>query len=163
MENYMEYKLSKVKARMKLTIVPHKFACQPDRNLLTKPRQFSEKRARKKEMLAYLDEFEETITLQQVEEHDLKPSASFAIPKMYEKSCQTNPIHFRSKYVQTFPKLEKIDTAVSTYKTIKCKLKRTKEVSSVTEETLNYNFYSSNQSSQSTEDIKSEIDIEINH
>lgn len=106
MENYMEYKFSKVKARMKPTIIPHKFACQPDRNLLIETRQFSEI-LRKKEMLAYLDQSEKATTLEK--EHVSEPSTSFTIPEMYEKACQTKPIHFQSKYVQTSPKLEKRD------------------------------------------------------
>lgn len=50
MDNYIEYKLSKVRARMKKDVVPHIFRCQPDRQTPLKSRILSEKRQRKKEV-----------------------------------------------------------------------------------------------------------------
>ncbi|KAJ8969210.1 hypothetical protein NQ314_001865 [Rhamnusium bicolor] len=49
MEIYVEYKLSKVSARLKPNVVPHLFACQPDKSSSKKRvRESSEKRSRKK-------------------------------------------------------------------------------------------------------------------
>lgn len=49
MDNYMEYKLSKMNARLKPDVVPHLFSCQPDKEISSKRvRTNSEKRSRKK-------------------------------------------------------------------------------------------------------------------
>ncbi|XP_018569395.1 uncharacterized protein LOC108909508 [Anoplophora glabripennis] len=95
MENYMEYKWSNVKARMKRDIVPHKFVCEPDGNLLGKTRQR---------------------ILEQVQEDATESCPSFTVPETCEKGCQTGPIRFSSKYVQTVPKLEKRNAAISPIK-----------------------------------------------
>ncbi|CAH1999614.1 unnamed protein product [Acanthoscelides obtectus] len=50
MENYLQYKMSTVRARMNPNIAPHKFACQ----LSSTKRVFSEKRARQKHIAKYL-------------------------------------------------------------------------------------------------------------
>ncbi|KAJ8938642.1 hypothetical protein NQ314_011381, partial [Rhamnusium bicolor] len=116
MENYMEYKLSNVRARMKPD-VPHKFACQPDQNLLlTNPRLLSEIRARRKEILDYLHQPQGPSAAEQVQEELLEPSTSTVVHQICEKACQTKLIHFRSKYVQANLKSEKKDTAISPIK-----------------------------------------------
>ncbi|CAH2012405.1 unnamed protein product [Acanthoscelides obtectus] len=56
MENYLQYKMSTVRARMNPDIAPHKFACQLGRQLSSTKRVFSEKRARQKDIAKYFQE-----------------------------------------------------------------------------------------------------------
>lgn len=48
MENYVEYKPSKVKARIKSNLVPQIFTCQPDKLQQSKTRLTSVRRVQKR-------------------------------------------------------------------------------------------------------------------
>ncbi|KAJ8928477.1 hypothetical protein NQ314_018964 [Rhamnusium bicolor] len=69
MENYVEYKLSKVSARLQPNVVPHLFACQPDKSSSKKRvRESSEKRSRKKLIVDLMKQSEQKMETEITEE-----------------------------------------------------------------------------------------------
>lgn len=70
MENYLKYRLSKVKARIKGDVVPHIFACQPDKAVHKTTRLTSERRDRKRKVDELLCKSTECL------EHVPEPSTS---------------------------------------------------------------------------------------
>lgn len=112
MENYMEYRLSKVSARMKSVIVPHIFLCQPDKKESV-PRTTSEKRARKRKISEILNDpvvpVPETImaidnmqpsTSHQPETAEVTETREVSEPSKHDFCCQARPISYRSKGTQ---------------------------------------------------------------
>lgn len=125
MENYLEYRLSKVAARMKPDVVPHIFTCQPDKRK-NEPRVGSEKRAKKRKISNILTESECLIPKDISKADDQKPSTSyqaetkeiFLQTSTFDFGCQANPIHYRSKATQVSMELKITvkDTAISPIK-----------------------------------------------
>lgn len=76
MENYIEYKLSKVAARMKPDVVPHIFTCQQDKRM-SMPRVSSEIRARKRKISEIISESEKYETKREALGQCPQPSTSF--------------------------------------------------------------------------------------
>lgn len=101
----MEFKLSKVRARMKPEIVPHIFLCQPDKKFKS-PRVTSLKRFEKKNISEILDQ----AAMKTGEDIEPVPhaSTSHACSEYTEISgslksdfsCQAHPVNYRSKAVQ---------------------------------------------------------------
>lgn len=129
MDNYIEYKLSKVNARLKPDIVPHLFACQPDKQKSSKRlRETSEKRLRKKMVTELMhkecleeriDVVEDMPVLLKEKDKDGQPlvfsSRSNFVGKR-EATCQTKIVHFRSKAIQVDIKPKKEDAATTPLK-----------------------------------------------
>lgn len=140
MENYMEYKISKVAARMKSDVVPHIFNCQQDKRVSV-PRLSSEIRARKRKITEIISESEKQENKPKMFAQIPQASTSFAPsaqeqetvlsdserveaswkPKLHESKksasdfcCQANPVHYRSKAVQTVVQSKRSMESVST-------------------------------------------------
>ncbi|XP_066258136.1 uncharacterized protein [Euwallacea similis] len=107
MENYLEYRLSKIKIRMKPNVVPHIFLWQSTKS--SGPRQCSERRARKRVISELLQETARSshvtkVVLNTVQKDDnmqdeiqtktLKTTADFC--------CQANLIQYKSKGTQVY-------------------------------------------------------------
>lgn len=106
MENYYEYQLSKVQARMKPDVVPHIFTCQPDKKN-SNPRLRSEIRSRKRKISEILNDSEGCLqnsgdTSSEVEQITSLGSieSTEQLTPMLDFSCQANPVKYRSKAVQ---------------------------------------------------------------
>ncbi|KAG5863370.1 hypothetical protein JTB14_000995 [Gonioctena quinquepunctata] len=116
MDNYLEYRLSKVKARMKPSILPHLFECQPERQSVSeKPRLFEEILARKKIIAECMGNYNRTE--QEESESSIPVAAEDHHPPVAKTekdvACQTRKRYFRSKAVQvTF--FEKRNVSTST-------------------------------------------------
>ncbi|XP_060535632.1 uncharacterized protein LOC132707717 [Cylas formicarius] len=123
MENYLEYKLSTVRARMKPEVVPHKFACQPGRRFIsTKQRVFSVKRARQKDIAEYLQPVPVAGPSTEKSEPEGVEVIEVDQPRLCNKACQTKK-DLRNKSVQVSQKqLRKTDfkPSKSMFKTGKC-------------------------------------------
>lgn len=109
MDNYIEYKLSKVKARMKKDVVPHIFRCQPDKQAsLVKPsRILSQKRHRKAEIAELIKSSRiKTNTAENSEQIETEIEPPLPIQPVYNDlqmvhvASQTKLVHFRSKSIQ---------------------------------------------------------------
>lgn len=82
MDNFIEYRLSKVQARMKADVVPHIYVYQKDRQLVSsQPRLLSEKMTRKTQVVSYLTEDEASVFLVLPEEAEAD-----VVPHMF--ACQ---------------------------------------------------------------------------
>lgn len=118
MENYYEYTLSKVRARMKPDIVPHIFTCQPDKTVGI-PRLSSEKRLRKRKISEILHESDIFMPKQpqsiNTEDTQAQPNTSNAqaqldstsydsnfvtVKRTSDFACQVKLIKYRSKSIQ---------------------------------------------------------------
>ncbi|XP_030751406.1 uncharacterized protein LOC115878932 isoform X2 [Sitophilus oryzae] len=105
MENYYEYKLSKVQARMKPDVVPHIFACQTDKKS-NNPRISSEIRSRKRKISEILIDSEMNLSENVIDDSPniiTQPSTSFHSTEETKNSsdkisfsCQANPVKYRS-------------------------------------------------------------------
>ncbi|KAK5641033.1 hypothetical protein RI129_009580 [Pyrocoelia pectoralis] len=132
MENYMEYKLSKVSARFKPSVVPHLFTCRLDNSGSKKiVRESSVKRSQKKLVADFIKEYDGKMKTKTTDEmkpeeiHQLAPivpSTSRIAVQRREVACQTKTFHFRSKGIQVDLKMK--DAGTSPLKTVVSDLRK---------------------------------------
>ncbi|KAK4881368.1 hypothetical protein RN001_004687 [Aquatica leii] len=121
MANYMEYKLSNVRARINEDVVPHLFMCQPDKQTSKKrARELSEIRSRKKKISELLLESESTMQKETMSEPEAIIASTSGIIHKREAACQTTKLHVRSKGIQFFWNQPNYTNIMSSGRPIKC-------------------------------------------